>query len=188
MKNLSFHLHHQLSPVHAQTMIKVLPITFTSFFVLVGFANATKNHPEMGNKDNRILKQDDAASSLLMISSKELADFGIGGWLSLLVETEIENLSGTTGTKSSKLDSNDAKSKESKSTKSKSAKGKEPEPSSLPLEDPSSLPSEDPSSLLPSEAPSFFPTFDATKPKPMCRCVLREGELPIQELVPLDCT
>ena len=70
MKNLSFHLHHQLSPVHTQTMIKVLPIAITSFFVLVGFASVTKNCPEMGNKDNCILKQDDAASSWLMISSK----------------------------------------------------------------------------------------------------------------------
>ena len=113
MKNLSFHLHRQLSPVHMQTMIKVLPIAITSFFVLVGFASVTKNFPEMGNEDNCILKQDDAASSLLMISSKELADFGIGGLLSLLVETEIENLSDTTGTKSSKLDSKDAKLKES---------------------------------------------------------------------------
>ena len=74
-----------------------------------------------------------------------MADFGIGGSLSLLVETEIENLSDTTGTKSSKLDSKDAKLKESKSMKSKSAKGKEPEPPSLPSEDPSSLP---PLSLL----------------------------------------
>ena len=66
-------------------MIKVLPIAIASFYVIVGFANATKNRPEMGNEDYRILKQDDAASSLSMISSEELADFSLGGSLSQLV-------------------------------------------------------------------------------------------------------
>ena len=66
-------------------MIKVLPIAIASFYVLVGFANATKYRPEMGNEDNSILKQDDAASSLSMISSEELADFSLGGSLSQLV-------------------------------------------------------------------------------------------------------
>ena len=66
-------------------MIKVLPIAIACFYVLVGFANATKNRPEMGNEDNRILKQDDAASSLSMISSEELADFSLAGLLTLLM-------------------------------------------------------------------------------------------------------
>ena len=66
-------------------MIKVLPIAIASFNVLVGFANATKNRPELGNEDNRILKQDDAASSLSMISSEELADFSLDGSLTLLM-------------------------------------------------------------------------------------------------------
>ena len=66
-------------------MIKVLPIAIACFYVLVGFANATKNRPEMGNEDNRILKQDDAASSLSMISSEELADFSLDGLLTLLM-------------------------------------------------------------------------------------------------------
>ena len=66
-------------------MIKVLPIAITSFYVIVGFANATKNRPEMGNEDYPILKQDNAASSLSMISSEELADFSLGGSLSQLV-------------------------------------------------------------------------------------------------------
>ena len=39
-------------------MIKDLAIAIISFHVLVGFANATKSRPEMGNKDNNILKQD----------------------------------------------------------------------------------------------------------------------------------
>ena len=73
-----------------QTMIKVLHITIASFYVLVSFANATKNRPEMGNDNNHILKQDIVESSLSMILSKELADFSLGGSLSHLVGTEME--------------------------------------------------------------------------------------------------
>ena len=171
-------------------MVKEIAIAIASFYFLVGFATATKNRPEMGNEDSRILTQDNAASSLLMISSEELADFDLGGSLSHLLGTEMdpENPPGTgTKTKSSKLDSKNAKlteskstkTNESKSTKTKSAKGKEPEPQ------PSPLPSEAP---LASSAPSCNPTnFCCANPDdPFCPYLLSEGELPVQEHVPLD--
>jgi hypothetical protein len=131
-----------------------------------------------------------------MISSKELADFDLGGSLSHLMGTEMdpENPPGT-GTKSSKLDSKNAKStesestktneskstktNESKSTKTKSAKGEEPEPAKGKEPEPSSFPSEDPTSF-PSEAPSSS-SAPSESPSCFCRRLLREGELPVQE-------
>ena len=71
-------------------MIRDLTIAIASFYVLVGFANATKSRPEMGNKDNNILKQDVVESSLSMISIEELADFSFGGSLSHLLGTEMD--------------------------------------------------------------------------------------------------
>jgi hypothetical protein len=127
-------------------MIKDLAIAIISFHVLVGFVNATKSRPEMGNKNSNILKQDVVESSLSMMSIEELADFSLGGSTShLLAGTEMDT---------SKL-------------KTKSAKAKGAESTSLPSEDPSSFPSEVPTS-------SF------------CRRALNEGELPVQENVPLD--
>jgi hypothetical protein len=156
-------------------MIKDLAIAIISFHVLVGFANATKSRPEMGNKDNNILKQDVVESSLSMISIEELADFSLGGSTShLLAGTEMDT---------SKLKTKSAKAKGAKST-------------SLPSEDPSSFPSEVPSSFpsevstsLPSEDPSSFPS-EVPSSSPVCsgycRRALNEGELPVQENVPLD--
>ena len=141
-------------------MIKDLAIAVASFYVLVGFANATKSRPEMGNnKDNHILKQDVVESSLSMMSIEELADFSLGGSLSHLLGKEMDT---------SKLKTKSAKAKGAKST-------------SLPSEVPSSFPSEVPSS---SEDPSSSPIASPTP----CykRRKLREGELPVQELVPLD--
>jgi hypothetical protein len=172
-------------------MIKVLPIAIASFYVLVGFANATKNRPEMGNDNNHIVKQDIVESSLSMILSKELADFSLDGSLSQLVGTEMEpeNLLGTTGTKSSKLDLKDAKSKETKSAKTKSAKGAEPDPSSFPSTSPSQVPSPFPSAS-PSEVPSSFPSASPSRTcvrtGSYCRRALREGELTVKENVPLE--
>ena len=104
-------------------MIKVLPIAIASFlYFLVGFANATKNRPETGNENNRILGQDVAESSLSMISSKEWDDFSLGGSLVGFLREPKPEPSGNSGKRS------DAKSKESKSTKTKSAKSEAPTP------------------------------------------------------------
>jgi hypothetical protein len=114
-------------------MIKDLAIAVASFYVLVGFANATKSRPEMmNNKDNHILKQDVVESSLSMMSIEELADFSLGGSLSHLLGKEMDT---------SKLKTKSAKAKGAKS----SPKG------------------------------GYHR-----------RSKLREGELPVQELVPLD--
>ena len=104
-------------------MIKVLPIAIASFlYFIVGFANATKNRPETGNENNRILGQDVAESSLSMISSKEWDDFSLGGSLVGFLREPKPEPSGNSGKRS------DAKSKESKSTKTKSAKSEAPTP------------------------------------------------------------
>ena len=157
-------------------MIKDLAIAVASFYVLVGFANATKSRPEMGNnKDNHILKQDVVESSLSMMSIEELADFSLGGSLSHLLGKEMDT---------SKLKTKSAKAKGAKSTSLPSEV-----PSSFPSEVPSSFPSEVPSSFpsaSPTPRPTPRPVTSPTKPPGYNRRKLREGEPPVQELAPLD--
>ncbi len=92
------------------TPLKAIVLIIVTFFILAGCSkqepadrsicrrnqndghHQTNGFPEIGNEDNRILKQDVAASSLSMISSKELTGFSLGWPLShLVIGTELES-------------------------------------------------------------------------------------------------